>query len=571
MLAMVAKQRFQSVAMSLRDGVVCASNQGMVTFCNPAAETIFGLSAAETIGRPLEDLLKVRASIETVNLAKPVKLIKLLSDAAAPLECIGVRKSGEIFPLEVSLSTWPDNDGFQYGAVLRDITERKREEDRIRHLALHDSLTGALNRAGLRSAITAALAASSPHARVALILLDLDDFKEVNDTLGHQAGDQCLRHVAACLGEIASPNEAVGRLGGDEFALVMQGEGAEDRAHAAAQAIIAKLQTSPHTIENRSICLKAAVGVAVSDSDSQTVDELLANADLALYRAKSNGRAPCVVYTPALRHVLEQRRVLEQELADAFARNEFELFYQPQVRLDNKTIVGVEALLRWQHPTRGTQGPAQFLDVLNGSSLSSEVGNWVVRTACTQGQKWNLMGRPTRVGVNLASSQFRGDLVPFVASALQESGLPPDLLELEVTENIVLEQGGTQARAMLECIRAMGVGVAFDDFGTGYASLTHLRQFPLSRLKIDRSFVRDLQSDQANAAIVSAVAQLGKRLGISVTVEGVEDAQLLTLLEVAGCDEGQGYLFGKPMPALMMERLLEIRKQSFSVAVPTAA
>jgi diguanylate cyclase (GGDEF)-like protein/PAS domain S-box-containing protein len=572
MLARIAKQRFQSIAMSLRDGVACADRRGVVTFWNPAAASIYGFSPAEAVGRPFADFCKVRDPTDAAQplvSAEPAAFATLFADGRVP-EFVGVRKNGETFPLEVSLSAWPDLDGFQYGAVLRDISERKREEEQMRHLAMHDSLTGLLNRAGMRSALSIAVAKPRGEAAtLALILIDLDDFKDINDTLGHQAGDEVLRQVANGLRAVARADDLVGRLGGDEFAIVVEGTDAATRAGALAKTIAGTLRQSCVAVDGRPVFTRATVGLAIAGPQGQTLDELLANADLALYRAKGAERGSCVVYDAGLRHELEQRRTLEKELGQAVARGEFELFYQPQVRLRDNAVVGVEALLRWRHPARGLLAPGQFLEVLNATALSNEVGTWVLKSACRQGHRWHRMNRTMRVGVNLAPSQFRSDLPALVERVLGETGLPPALLELEVTEDILLDQDGA-AEELLRRIRAMGVGIAFDDFGTGYASLTHLRRFSLDRLKIDRSFVRDLGTDTESAAIVAGVAGLGKRLGISVIAEGVEDAQLLAPLLEAGCDEGQGYLFGKPMPADRIEQMLAA-KQDCTGLVATAA
>jgi EAL domain-containing protein (putative c-di-GMP-specific phosphodiesterase class I) len=311
------------------------------------------------------------------------------------------------------------------------------------------------------------------------------------------------------------------------------------------------------------------MGFAVAEP-GQSVDDLLVNADLALYRAKSMARGTCVAYSPNLKQAREQRRSLEKELQQALSQGEFELFYQPQVRLRDNVLVGVEALLRWRHPVRGLLVPGQFLEVLNESAWSNDVGSWVLETACRQGRSWHRKSRAVRVGVNLAPSQMRPDLPALVERVLSETGLPPALLELEVTENILLDRNGA-AQALLARIRAVGVGIAFDDFGTGYASLTHLRRFALDRLKIDRSFVRDLESDAENAAIVTAVAGLGKRLRISVIAEGVESAEVVAPLLDAGCDEGQGYLFGKPMPAEGIEQILVAAEQGSGKVMASAA
>jgi diguanylate cyclase (GGDEF)-like protein/PAS domain S-box-containing protein len=573
MLARIARQRFQSIAMSLSDGVVCTDARGAVTFWNPAAASIFGLFSGEVLGRPFGDFCKTRNGADgggALGAADPVE-IAIWSLHSRGIELVGVRKGGETFAMEVSLSSWPGIDGCQYGIIVRDISVRKREEERTRYLATHDSLTGLLNRAGLRSALSEALDSERGKGdALALILIDLDNFKNVNDVLGHQAGDEVLRQVAGCLGAVATGSEKVGRLGGDEFAVLVRSAGATAKATDLAKSITDALKHRRISVEGQTIVTGASVGIAVGTTEGQTLDELLVNADLALYQAKGAKRGSCAVYTPKLRRAMEERRTLEKELALAVDREEFELFYQPQVRLRDSAVVGVEALLRWRHPVRGLLAPGHFLQALNGTTLSNEVGSWVLRNACRQGYRWHRAGHRVRVGVNLAPSQFQSDLSGAVERVLADSGLPPEFLELEVTENILLGLDDATGD-LLRRIRAMGVGIAFDDFGTGYASLTHLKQFPLGRLKIDRSFVRDLATNDQSTAIVSAIAGLGRRLGLSIVAEGVEDASVVTALLDMGCDEAQGYLFGKPMPASDIEQRLVIANGCSADVIATAA
>jgi diguanylate cyclase (GGDEF)-like protein/PAS domain S-box-containing protein len=570
-LASIAQQRFQSIAMSLSDGVMCADGRGVVTFWNPGAAAIFGFAPGEVVGRPLADFCKVRGESdrpETLQPLHPAKIKRMLAEGHV-LELVGVRKSAETFPLEASISVWPDLEGVQYGVVLRDISARKREEERMRYLAMHDALTGLANRASLRAALSTALACSDGEAApAALMLLGLDNFKETNDTLGPQTGDEVLRQVAGWLRKRGTTGNVVGRFGGDEFAIIVKGPDAAMRAGVLADMIASALKQASFVIDGHPIFLSATIGLAVAAPAGETVDDLFVNADLALHKAKEVRRGSCVVYDSELRAAHEQRRMLEAELRQAVEREEFELFYQPQVRLSDNTLVGVEALIRWRHPTRGLLAPGQFLGVLNATTLSDEVGAWVLKSACRQGQHWHQMGHTLRVGVNLSPSQFRSDLPGLVQRVLAETGFQPSFLELEVTENILLDQDRRVAE-LLGHIQAMGVSIAFDDFGTGYASLTHLNSFPLDRLKIDRSFVRDLEADSGSAAIVAAIAGLGKQLGLSIIAEGIEDARLVAPLLKMGCDEAQGYLFGKPMDATSVQQMLAAAAQA--AAVPTAA
>jgi diguanylate cyclase (GGDEF)-like protein/PAS domain S-box-containing protein len=572
MLARSSQQRFQNIAMSLSDGVVCTDGRGVVTFWNPGAAAIFGFASGEVMGRPLTDFCRSHSASEGPEpSAKLAGIGQMLADGPM-LELMGVRKGGDTFPLEASISGWPDLEGgVQYGVVLRDITARKREEEQMRYLAMHDSLTGLANRASFRAALSSALECSQGGAvPVALVLIDLDNFKDINDTLGHQGGDAVLLHVAGRLRELSTAGELVGRFGGDEFAVVVQGHDAAARAETLAAAISSALKHTPVVVDGHPFFPGATIGVAMAARMGEAADDLFVNADLALYRAKDVKRGSHVVYSPDLRMAREQRRTLEAELHQAVDRGEFELFYQPQIRLRDSTLVGVEALIRWRHPSRGLLAPGQFLDVLNASTLSDEVGRWVLEHASRQGRRWHQMGHKLRVGVNLSPSQFRSDLLGLVRQVLAETGFQPEFLELEVTENILLDRD-RMAAELLRQVQDLGVRIAFDDFGTGYASLTHLKRFPLDRLKIDRSFVRDLEADSGSAAIVAAIGGLGKRLGLSIIAEGVEDARLLAPLLKMGCDEAQGYLFGKPMEATGIERMLEMADRPSMAHVPTAA
>ena len=551
-LARIAQQRFQSIALALNDGVICADGNGVLTFWNAGAEAIFGYTAHEAVGRPLIDLYRTDGD-------RPFKLplAEQIGKGATferLFEIVGVRKDGQPFPLEVSLSAWQSGDSMQYGAVLRDISGQKKEQERMRYLAMHDTLTGLANRASLMERLSRVLCPAQAPVEVGLVLIDLANFKEINDRFGQSAGDEVLRQVAVRLTAMAPPGAFVGRLGGDDFAIIVEGPNAAFEAPRLAKVVTDTLKQSPIVVDGRSVLVGATVGVAIAQSDDHS-DDLLVNADLALDAAKQAGRGSYCVYSPSLREAHDSRRTLEAELRSAADRKEFELFYHPQVRLSDQALVGAEALIRWNHPTRGLLAPGQFLDVLEATPMANAVGAWVMESACAQAQLWRAQGTPLRIGVNISPSQFRSDLPQLVQQVLIQTQLPASLLELEITEKILLNSDSATDQ-LLGQIREMGVSLAFDDFGTGYASLTHLKRTPLSRLKIDRSFVRDLATDPDSAAIVSAIAALGKRLGLSIIAEGVEEASILKLLGEMGCDEAQGYLFGKPMPAAEFSRLL---------------
>lgn len=550
LLGAISERRFHRIAMSLGDGLVCIDHQGLVTFCNRNAASMFGYAPEELVGLPAAALY--RHDDASFSLAA-LKNADLQAPGGVLLELDGRRRNGETFPLEVCISEWQGMDGRQYGAIMRDITERKREAARVLYLAEHDTLTGLLNRNKLHQLLSAHLARGG--AETAVLMLDLDKFKHINDTLGHASGDSVLRCVAATLRGVAGPNAAIARLGGDEFVIVLNGEAALDEARALSDRLVETFRETSFAVHARQLRIEISVGIA-GDADCRNADELLGNADLALYQAKERRRGSALVFEPAFRSRLESRLALEAELVRAADSGEFELFYQPQVALGSGRIVGAEALIRWRHPQRGIVLPDQFMPVVNASSISDGIGLWAMRTACAQAHRWDMRGHPLRVGVNLAPSQFLTDDLPAVVQqVLDETGLRPDLLELEVTENILLDDD-VAALDVFRRIQTLGVHIAFDDFGTGYGSLISLKKFPLNRLKIDKSFVMNMRANPDDMAIVSATIGMARLLGLEVIAEGIEDAETARILAEKGCGEGQGYLYGRPQPAGDFERLL---------------
>jgi diguanylate cyclase (GGDEF)-like protein/PAS domain S-box-containing protein len=572
LLGLVAENRFQRIAMSIGDGLICADKDGRITVWNPGAIAIFGYTAGEMIGQPFH---RICAVTDGADPAVPLRLTGLSRDLLQSpgghvMELEGHRKNGATFPLEACLSGWQGADGFQFGAVLRDISVRKREAERIRYLAEYDTLTGLANRNTLHERLGAKLArADAEGSKVALLLMDLDKFKEINDTLGHACGDQVLSAVAQQLRTLVEGDDIVARLSGDEFSIVISGSDAAKRAAELATRINNAFDATSLSIGTRQIRVKGSVGIAIYPTDCDSAEELLGNADLALYRAKSEGRGRCAFFDRGIRDALEARLSLEIELRQAIEKREFELFYQPQVRLRDGKLVGAEALIRWRHPVRGMVSPAEFMPIVNASSFSNSVALWVMETACGQGRIWQRNGHDVRVGINLSPSQFQsGDLAATVARVLAESGLSPCLLELEVTENILLEDDA-RALDIFRRIQDLGVLLAFDDFGTGFASLSYLKKFPLNTLKIDQSFVRDMRAGSDDAAIVGSTVSLGKQLGLAVIAEGIEDQAAADLLLSMGCEQGQGYHFGRPVPAMEFEARFLLPSKSAAVAIPS--
>ncbi|MBR1167256.1 EAL domain-containing protein [Bradyrhizobium liaoningense] len=568
LLGRIAESRFHRIAMSLGDGLVCTDEDHRITVWNPGASAIFGYMPAEIIGRPFETLCAPPADGRArPSMHDAAREALLVPGGAVVVEFEGRRKNGEIFPVEASFSGWQGTDGFQYGAILRDISVRKREAERIRYLAEHDALTGLANRNVLHVGLTDLIAAAERRSSgVALLVLGLDGFQEINDMLGHSAGDLVLRAVAERLRSEVDGKAIIARLSGDEFAIAIDCTDFGEPVSAFAERIARAFET-PLAAGDRQHRIRISVGVAVYPEGGQKADDLLSNGHLALSRAKTTRRGSHVVFEATIRQELENRLTLERELALAADRREFELFYQPQVRLIDGSLVGAEALIRWRHPVRGYVSPAEFMPVVNTSALSERIANWVMETACRQARAWELSGSDVRVAINLSPSQLQsGDLAHSVAALLEATGLTPSLLEIEVTEDILLHDE-RRVLEMFKRIQELGVRILFDDFGTGYASLSYLKKFPLDGLKIDRSFVFGLLSNSDDAAIVGSTIGLSKQLGLTVVAEGIENRATADFLVSMGCEEGQGYFFGRPMPAEAFEKqFLAAELQTVSAA-----
>jgi diguanylate cyclase (GGDEF)-like protein/PAS domain S-box-containing protein len=437
-----------------------------------------------------------------------------------------------------------------------DITERKRAEARIAFMAHHDALTSLPNRILLRLEMEQALTRIERHGKmVAVMCIDLDNFKAVNDTLGHPLGDLLLQAVAERLEDALRQVDTVARLGGDEFAVLQAEVGDPAEVTALAQRLLAALQ-EPVDLDGHQVAVGASIGIALAPGDGADVDRLLKNADIALYRAKADGKATFRFFEPEMDARVQARRRLEVDLRAAMQSAALDVHYQPLVDLDSSRISGFEALIRWRHPLRGEIPPAEFIPVAEESGLISQIGSFVLRKACRDAARWP---SDVRIAVNLSPVQFRpGNLLQLVTDALAESGLTPDRLELEITESLLLEKSD-QVVATLHTLRALGVRIAMDDFGTGYSSLSYLRSFPFDKIKIDRSFIHDLASNADSRAIVRAIVSLGASLGMTITAEGVEEEVDLNCLRAEGCTEAQGHLFSHARPIEEATALLQRR------------
>lgn len=543
LLTVVAERRFRRIAMALGDGLVCMDQRGRLTIWNQGAHAIFGYPSEDALGRPFEMLLK--QPIDPSN-ALPFVLAEVPLDdiqraGGHLVELVGLRSTGEAFDLECSFSAWDSPDGLQYGAILRDISQRKRQRERIRYLAEHDPVTGLANRSTVLAVLARELAGSSD---AMLILLGIERYQQIMTVHGATFADGLATGLARRLEQAAPAAIMIGRLSGDEFALLVEGD--HDAAASLAGRLIADITSDPIAFDDRTCRVAVTVGLADS-ADAASPELWLGNGQFALSAARARGGLTRVVYEPGMRETITRREALEIALRQAVVNGEFELFYQPQIALASGVVIGAEALIRWRHPLRGLVSPGEFMPVVNTTSLSDDVSAWVLRTAIMQAADWQRAGMPVRVGINLSQSQFAaGDLVGDVAALLAQTGVAPGLIELEVTEDIILESAA-KTRDVLHGLQALGVKIAFDDFGTGYGSLTYLKEFPLDTIKIDQSFVKNLVPRSDDAAIVSATIDLGHALGLSVIAEGIETEQVARLLAQLGCNEGQGYWISRPV------------------------
>ena len=436
-----------------------------------------------------------------------------------------------------------------------EIQQRQRSEAETRYMAFHDALTGLANRVLFRDALENMLTRPAvPGQGVAILFIDLDGFKSVNDTLGHTIGDLLLKQVANEFRDVLDDDDLIARLGGDEFAILHRCDHELKSAVSRAEKIIA-IASHQRTIEGQVITVGASVGIVASFDSAEAPETLLKNADLAMYRAKSDGRGTYRIFDPEMDSRAQARRLLELDMRNAFVNGEFKLVYQPQIALDRQEVSGFEALLRWEQPDRGPVSPDFFIPVAEETGLIIQLGDWVIRQACMEAASWP---EHVRVAVNVSTIQFmRGNVVNSVISALAASGLAPHRLEIEITESVLLEKTD-QNIEILEQLHGLGVRIAMDDFGTGYSSLGYLRRFRFDKIKIDRSFIRDVANNRESSAIVHAITKLGVSFGISTTAEGVETQEQLFHLADEGCAEVQGWLFSKAIPADEVAGMLAI-------------
>jgi diguanylate cyclase (GGDEF)-like protein len=542
--------RFAIAVNTMSHGLCMFDADHRLVICNAQYARMYGLPP-EMIepGTRLEDILEYRRQhgMHPVNDAEGY-FARKLELATSGKESVDVSElsNGRI----ISILHHPMPDG-GWVATHQDITEQRRHEAHIRHLARHDSLTDLPNRLAFGEAMETADQRIRRRERFAVLAVDLDHFKIVNDTLGHGIGDKVLAEVGARLRGCCREGDEVCRLGGDEFAVITGPLDAPRDAAAIAERIVSRMADA-FEVDGHSIVIGASVGIAVAPGDGASSEALLKNADLALYRAKNGGRSAYHFFESGMDAALQERRTLELGLRQALANREFRLVFQPLFNLEEGRICCLEALVRWQHPERGTIPPSEFIPIAEDTGLIVPIGEWVMVEACRTAATWP---EDVRVAVNLSTVQFRSrNLFNHIKTALAVSGLPAERLEIEVTESLLLADVEATITTLHQ-LRALGVRISMDDFGTGYSSLSYLRSFPFDKIKIDQSFVKDLSAKEDSRAIVSAVIGLGRSLGMSTTAEGVETEAQLDLVRRQGCTEVQGFLFSPPLPATAIAKL----------------
>jgi diguanylate cyclase (GGDEF)-like protein len=542
---------------NMSQGLLMFDAQARLVICNRRYLDMYALSADQVSpGCSLRDILELRGEVGLFS-GDPDEYVSSLVEA--------MRQGADdtrLMELQdgrtIAILNHPMPDG-GWVATHEDITERRRVEMKIAHMARHDGLTDLPNRMWLRERLGHALGAVHRGERLAVLYLDLDHFKSVNDTLGHPVGDELLKAIAGRLRRCVRETDIVARIGGDEFAIVRTNLRDSQEPNALARRLCEVIR-APYEIDGHAVIVDTSVGIAIAPNDGTDANELLKNADMALYGAKTDGRGTYRFFEPEMDARMKARRTLELSLRGALERGEFDLNYQPLLHLGHNRVSCCEALLRWKHPQRGLVSPAEFIPVAEEMGLIGPLGDWVLRKACSDAALWP---DEIRVAVNLSPIQLMNrNLLPVVMNALAASGLASHRLELEITEAVLL-QNTDRTLTTLHQLRELGVNIAMDDFGTGYSSLSYLRRFPFDKIKIDRGFIAGLPDDQESAAIVRAVAGLADSLRMATAAEGVETQAQLDKVRALGCTEMQGYLFSRP-------RELPDLWQVFAPAVPQA-
>ncbi|MEM9626543.1 MAG: EAL domain-containing protein [Pseudomonadota bacterium] len=548
----IGRTKLRAIMNSVVDGILTINAEGRIESCNLAAAEMFGYRDNEMYGHLLDTLVPEVAAIDPTGILSVRGLATMPNDHA--VEVTGRRKDGSAFPIELSVTESDLEDNHAFIATIRDVTTRKANEEMIRYQATHDALTDLPNRSVFDTNLEDCLEmATRTGERLAVLFLDLDRFKMVNDTLGHSVGDALLVELGKRLRASLRESDIVARMGGDEFILVLRHLSCRNDATMKANRILDAIHP-PFELEGHELHVTASIGISMFPDDGKTSEHLLKMADLALYRAKDEGRNRAQLCTPTMDASAQQQMRLETDLRNAIELEQLTLLYQPQIHLHSGRLVGVETLARWQHPELGFISPSQFIPLAEETGLIHDLGLWVLRSACKQHKRWRDAGLDKlRLAVNMSGRQLqRAGFERDLMSVLDECDMDFECLELELTESILMQPG--ESGDILSSLTGKGINLALDDFGTGYSALSYLRRFPIDRIKIDRSFVNEIDSNQSDAALARAIVGMAHGLNMQVIAEGVETDAQLSLLKHYGCDEAQGYLLAKPMaPASISE------------------
>ncbi|TVO53490.1 EAL domain-containing protein [Denitromonas halophila] len=547
------RERAQVTLNSIGDAVLSTNMLGNVTYLNSAAETMTGWPLADALGRPLAEVFRIVDG--TTRQIAPNPAQRAISEdrtVGLAANCLLIRRDGTESAIEDSAAPIHNRDGQVAGAVIvfHDVSKSQAATIKLAHLAQHDFLTGLPNRVLLTERISQAIGlAHRHHAQAALLFIDLDHFKNINDSLGHGVGDQLLKAVAERLSRCVRATDTVGRLGGDEFLILLPEIDQPEDTVWVAEKILTSL-AAPFLVGEHELHVTPSIGIGIYPVDGIDVDTMMQSADTAMYHAKSKGRNNHQFFTAEMNARVVRRLAVESRLHRALKHDEFELYYQPKMDLVSGKMTGAEALIRWRDPELGLVFPDQFVAIAEECGLIVPIGRWVLREACQQIQTWLANGwHAVPVAVNISAVEFRHkDFLTSFARTLKETGVPPRFVQVELTESLLMHNAES-SMAVLRALKRMGIALVIDDFGTGYSSLSYLKQFPIDTLKIDQSFVRDIVSDGDDASIVSAVIGMGIKLKRRVIAEGVETQEQLAFLLAQHCDEAQGYLFGYPVPA----------------------
>ncbi len=567
----VEKERAEVTLKSIGEAVVCTDVDGNVTFLNLIAEVMTGWTQAEALGQPVGEVLQLLDAGSREPILRPVDPGTLATGLAMSSNLL-VRRDGREIGIEDSVAPIHDRDGRPTGAVVvfRDVTTARAMSLEMTHAAQHDVLTGLPNRLLVNDRISQAIALAVRNARrVGLLFLDVDGFKHINDSLGHPVGDRLLQSIADRLVGCSRATDTVSRQGGDEFVVLLSDmEHAEDAAVIVRRMLESVAQT--HVIDGRQLHVTASIGISIYPEDGLDPEGLIKNADTAMYQAKESGRHTFRFFMPEMNVRAVERQSTEEDLRRGLWLHEFRLHYQPKVDLRTGAVTGAEALIRWEHPTRGLVPPGLFIPVAEDCGLIRPIGAWALREACSQAQMWVEAGLPRMtIAVNVSAIEFQDpDFLEGVLDALATTGLDPRLLELELTESVLMRRADSTPE-VLHALRERGVRVSIDDFGTGYSSLSYLSRFPVDALKIDQSFVRQITTTGEATKIVTAVIQMAHSLNLRVIAEGVETEAELAFLQEHECDEAQGYLYSRPIPADAFARLLAAGVGPVSTALTT--